>query len=528
MFVRNLLKSGDFAVPIPAGLLLTLQYDAKGKLQKIYQGYHEHTRINITDKVLKSIQDARIVPVSIPLQGGTTWVTGVLYSCDRIYDPGSLPDCISDTLLSRFVSEPSSCRFYAGTVSSLAASFQGRPAIQTWLQIAKFEPMYGFVVPYKFDKATLLSILSGAKTRYDLSVVTGYIIFRNGDVTCKTANASQFIVTRVVKYLKPDGQLKARIYGKVDSENMPLVVDYSDVVTYNIQVGNCVVLDEQDRIAGVEVAKAKSKEVRSKSYQCTCCGATFEIPASGPVYCTNPDCVSVMYPRIVQLTNTLNLPLIPYETFSKYVDSKMILHLADIFLLPEYTECQVYVTWSKLLSAVVPVEIVPDTSLITVFTTKCKNEYKTIMYYLHSPKLIPDALNMKDPMLHKFIRWLEDPINVLTIESLTDSPNITLTATNRAFDGAPIFRNQVIYVTGRFNHGSLDEIYSILSSYGASVTTEYTDSVTWVLVGDIPENVHSAAVRKAKQAKIPVFFETQFFHDFEIDADLVNLGVENL
>lgn len=525
MYVRNLLNSGDYVIPVPEGILITLQYDSTGKLQKIYQGYHEHLRTNITDALLTPFYDSRIVPTTIPLHGGTTWVTGVLYTPTSCWEAGSLPECIVNQLKTQFIADHSQFTFYAGTASSLAASFQGRPSIHTWLQIAKFTTMYGFIVPYKFNRTTLSQIIKSAKAPYSLNKIVSYLIFRGGEVLCQSSKEQQFVISKVSKYLEPDGRIMAKIYGKTDDA---LVVNYSDVVRYNLQTNTGVVLDEDNHVVCTAVTDNKHRDKRGSTLTCSCCGAIIEVPETGDTICSNEHCVSRLYPRLEQFLDTLRMPIISYETFWKYVSNNMITNLSDIFLVPEYVNFNISVTWSKLLTAVVPFEVVPNPAIFTTFTSKCKNTFKTVMYYLHNPSLIAGELRMTDPISTKFAKWLTEGGNVLDIEAIIDCPNITLTATNRAFDGAPIFRNQVIYITGTFTHGPLDIIESILRSYGADVMYELSDSVTWVLVGDEPENVNSGAVRKAKNRRIPVFTESKFFEEFEIDSDLVAVGVENL
>ena len=77
-------------------------------------------------------------------------------------------------------------------------------------------------------------------------------------------------------------------------------------------------------------------------------------------------------------------------------------------------------------------------------------------------------------------------------------------------------------LTGTFTHGTYPQISSILASYAAEITSEVREA-DCVLVGDIPENFKSYIVSKAKVTGVPVMYERQFFHMYDIDSDLANL-----
>ena len=98
-----------------------------------------------------------------------------------------------------------------------------------------------------------------------------------------------------------------------------------------------------------------------------------------------------------------------------------------------------------------------------------------------------------------------------------------LNALYKRFDGAPIFRNKLIYITGDFIHGNIPEISSILQSYSARVTTVFTNLVDCVLVGGTNENVNGKDVVAARNMGIPIMQEVDFFEQYDIDTDLAGI-----
>ena len=106
------------------------------------------------------------------------------------------------------------------------------------------------------------------------------------------------------------------------------------------------------------------------------------------------------------------------------------------------------------------------------------------------------------------------------IITLLNSPNINLVESEKKFDGAPIFRNKTICLTGTFIRGSMSEIAAILHSYSANVVFQFTNIVDCVLVGGTNENIDGKIVRDAKALNKAVMAEDDFFKRYEIDSDI--------
>ena len=71
-----------------------------------------------------------------------------------------------------------------------------------------------------------------------------------------------------------------------------------------------------------------------------------------------------------------------------------------------------------------------------------------------------------------------------------------------------------------FSHGSTSDIAAILRSYSAEVTTQFSENIHCIVVGDALENIDGVALRNARSLGIAIYNESQFFAAYEIDKDL--------
>ena len=79
MNMRNFLKPGDFVIPMPIGIHMTLQYNISGNLEKVYTGF-DSERIDRTSDMMNLVIQNKTAPPKIHITKGTTWVKGVLYT----------------------------------------------------------------------------------------------------------------------------------------------------------------------------------------------------------------------------------------------------------------------------------------------------------------------------------------------------------------------------------------------------------------------------------------------------------------
>ena len=104
LITKTFCKAGSLVYIVPTGLLVTLRYDAHGKLGKVFKGFHTHEEdVNpdeeISDKFVNTIFQNCMVPGSIKITGTTTSVWGVFYSDDFKTSYGKLPECEYDRII---------------------------------------------------------------------------------------------------------------------------------------------------------------------------------------------------------------------------------------------------------------------------------------------------------------------------------------------------------------------------------------------------------------------------------------------
>ena len=134
MFVRNRLNSGEYVTVVPIGLPITLQYGEVGQIEKVFIGYEiEHE--NVSDKLLEKVLELNTVPRKVPLQNGTTWVYGVLYTGEDNCTSGQLPQCTSRKFVDMYLDERCPFNFFAASMKTLAGKFQGAVQILQWLKM---------------------------------------------------------------------------------------------------------------------------------------------------------------------------------------------------------------------------------------------------------------------------------------------------------------------------------------------------------------------------------------------------------
>ena len=101
--------------------------------------------------------------------------------------------------------------------------------------------------------------------------------------------------------------------------------------------------------------------------------------------------------------------------------------------------------------------------------------------------------------------------------------NIRIVETTVKLDVPPLFRNKVIYLEGAFNHGSYMDVSSILTCYGATVTTTLDNRCSCVIVGGLVRNTDLVeSVRIAASYNIPIYAESDFFNQYGIDDDIAS------
>ena len=510
----NDLKPGDFVMPIPVGLQLTIEYNTEGSIAKVYTGYKD--RVDITHDVIGILLSKKTVPAKIHINGCTTWVFGVLYTSETINKTAILPRGIQNELLELFKVESTRFNFFAATVETSNGSIMGSIAIRRILAMQKFRMLPGWDLFTKYNDKLLSLWLAEEKYTFKPVVTDLVAIGRDSGITFVHLGASQYEVTNVRNFVDAFGFLKTAVTYSESNDN-PLIVNYPDRIYYHIEKGSVVYSDAHGAIIYSNTITLAEKPAPIK---CNKCGKLIEIPTHGTAKCSNPHCVSGLVPQIKSFIKELNLPDMDNEVIKGYVDKQALTCIPDIFLLEEYTDCSIELSVAKLLRAMIPYDVIARDDVLLLFTTACMENPKTIEYYMNNPEQIPTDLRIDHMDLPLLQEWLSDPCNVSDITTLMTIPQISISEHNKKFDGAPIFRDKLICITGTFLHGSMGYVSSILQSYSAKVTTTMSNNVDCVLVGGTHENVDGRILVSARQMRKPIYEELDFFAAYDIDSDI--------
>lgn len=519
MLIKNILKPGDYLIPVPTGLPLTVEYDYNGTISKCYIGWKEDKKL-LDKEFIKFFKSCVYCPTHIALKTGRSEVSGVLYTNEySMFDEGSLPDCIETSIFSNLQANPNKFKFFALNIESLSTVFKGANSTLNWLNMNGFEALPGFIVPANFTKRDMRKLMDTDRFRkyYNSGLISNYFIYRGSDTLTTSINARQFITSRVSTYIDEFGCIKCDIFTK--SQKTPFAtLNYSDVVSYQIQTNTLVVLDDDNDITYTICTDNKKRDNRSTHTYCQVCGKPFDIPKHGLVYCPDLHCKSKWLPIINKMLNIFKLPKMSKSRFDSILPQ--LVQISDIFELDEYCNCKIEASLSDILISLLPV-ITPQTlKVIHRLTARCKNISKSFLYYVNNPSRISTDIDCDPNDCLPLIRWLSDSYNQHDVEALIDLPNLTITSQGKSFDGPPIFRDKTIMLTGSFHHGSYDDVKSIIESYDATVVDELSPLINCLVIGDILENVDSRCVNYCKNNHIPVMTERQFFERYEIDKDM--------
>jgi len=511
---KTVCRPGAFIEVVPAGLLATLRYNQNGLLEEIRFGYVEQSSHIAEPDELKILSN--FVPVSIPLIGGTTWVKGVFYSRTSLDATGYIPKCLYDSVL-----ESNDVAFYAGHVKSLAASFNGSMSVRNWLGLAKFRILPGMVVPTNFNEDSLKLLLTSANDIFAYPFISGYMIYEGSEMRYEPELLVHAKVKSVYKYLTSEGYLMADVKTDVVSFN----TSYSEVVKNDIQTDTMIVFSPNSS-ACLHAYKSGSKVRARVSDEVTCpiCKKKYKVPLSGLVCCDDPTCVSKIYPTIQHMLRVFNLPEMSEKRFEDVSSNREILCLTDVLNLPEYKDIKLSGTMSLALNAVTPPEICNDESFFIKLADGCNNSVQTLMYYVENPLRIRTDFDFVTVQGQRFVQWLEQPSVALTIQTIMAAVN--LTERTKRFEGAPIFRNVKIAITGSFRRGARETIRSIIESYSGEAVLSANDAAPNILViGDLDSEIDGSMIHKAKTLRIPIYRESEFFEQYGIDSDLASANL---
>lgn len=513
MFVRNFLRPGDYLTMMPIGLNVTLQYDRRGVLEKVFKGFED--REDITKSVLSAIQKNLLVPQSIPLKDATSWIQGTFTTREALTSLGKFPDAIENTIIQSMNTSPSSIVFFAGRIESNVVNFSGIGSIRNWLKMNKFNLAGGCLLPVKLNSTILQELAKNHMTSI-IKLIQTYIVYRGTEVLYKDTGLEIRQVKKVDNYVDENGNIYVKV--KLDNKSY-LTMPYGDCVHFNICPTAQVILDEDGRIAGMLNNTAPAVP---HYLVCKYCGNQIQAVYGGDTVCPNPSCESKLYHKIKHFLNRLNMPMLDYQKYTKYQTnaSSRIASVLEIFNFSEYSHCAVQVTLAELLDALIPADELSNRAIIGRFTGMCNNVEKTVLYYSEYSDRILDKFPQSEDGVMDLVNWFDTDDNLRLFKDCLAFDSIQIVESNTKFSGDPIFRGTKIMITGLFSHGDIESIRAILNSYSATVCTIFEPGVNFVVVGDIHEDIRGQDVRLAIKSRIPVYSESEFFERYKIDQDL--------
>lgn len=526
-FSKTFCKPSANVAVIPAGLIVKLQYNQNGILQKCDVVINTSNFKLDPDKCKEFFQRIKgFVPNSISVKGGTTWVTGVMYS-DRIpCAEGTLPEALYESYIDDIING-GYYQFYGGLVESLAANFQGPLVMKNFLGSNGFNSLPQMVIPVSMTDETLKMLMTTNSFPFKYPFIAGYFIFE--ELNCRFAS-SNLLQIKVMNDPEPFVDIDGYLKGEVITESgRTYIFNYSTIIHHGIAKGCTLLLERDEDNSGLTVLATrlgpdadKVPENTDHDIKCPVCGKVYRAGSNdAPVECDDPHCLSHEYFNAEKMMNVLKLPSFSYESYKNLVDAKKIICITDILDLPLYKDEEIKTTLAEAMYAVIPSSVVPNFDILERFSNKCNHNIETVVYYLENPLRIQTDLDIVDPMVRKLADWLSDPYNVSTLTTIF--ARVTIDEKLQKFDGAPIFRGNTIAVTGRFKRGDYPEIESILRSYAAEVVPSIEkgkDLPDVLLIGSMNDGISGEMIQKAKAHNIPIAYEDEFFVKYEIDQDL--------
>lgn len=510
MNVRNLLAPGDFILPVPLGLNVTIQYDANGRVERLLMGFDHETGAELPSELLTTVLPFDLFPRTIPVTQGTTWVSGVFVTTKSFNDSsGELPDDLIEPISIELMERPSTFKFRAAKVVSNALRFTGGLASQRWLQSTGFDLLPNYVIPASLSHDAFTQMMRPV----DFLIVSVLVLHNNqwNHISC---GLYQDKVVSVTKRFNDAGELRGVISFTSGDK---LDVDYFDIVKQNVQPA-ALVIHDRSAISRVVQSTDKNREPRAAKLSCPVCGSVIHVTQPDTV-CSNPRCPSQNYIDVVHFLNGVGLPVMSREQYDASLKSCKELTFAMILDLPQYAKQHISITLNKLIRAIVPVTLVRSDRAIDELCSKCNNSIQSVMYYLNHLDRIGIDLGC-NAEAQRALMSMQDSHIVSEIDAVLHHPSVAVVQENVKFDGPKIFRSKTICITGEFAHGSHSEVAAILRSYGADVVSN-SWNVDCILVGDIPENMRGDIVREGKAHNVPIYTESSFFAAYKIDEDIM-------
>jgi hypothetical protein len=409
-------------------------------------------------------------------------------------------------------------KFYCYHAVSYATKFIGAYATLRWLDMSGFRTLRGQLMSISLpsDENFLNQMwirVFGDITNVPLPIMMA--VYRVDKFFLYRSGYTQVCIKSVHQETDDAGYFWSKV---TDLVGKTYVFDYATGLENALSRKGSFIVDE-DQVTIAYRYPLKDKSIMSKL--CPVCGAPLDTSVFGRTKCSDKNCKSSLYVRIIRLMKELGLPQISADRFKHEVADGHLTCVSDIFFLPELSELKIHTNLVHLIQGLCPHLLQNEKNALHTFINRCSNSIRSVEYYLQHPEVARCRTDVYVPGLDAVLNWFAIPENWTALESLImNDKNIIIESSLKKFDGDPIFRGTTIAITGSFIHGTLDDIESILNSYSATVVRQYTDAVKIVLVGSQLSDIDGSMVQQARQAGRAVLNEVDFFQQYDIDADL--------
>ena len=519
-YINNLLNPGSYTMIEPIGLHLAITYNKYGAIESVSRYTSDTSTTPLPNELFDIILKNHILPRTIMLKGGTTTVTGVLYSGTQLYTIGQLPLDASDELMKDFKKNYKKYKFTASTVESHAASFPSSMHVKQWLTLNKFNATDGILIPSDLTDQRIGEILSQLSC-YNINNIYGCIVSYSGsEYTRKFTNIVQDKVMSITQYSDDYGRIYADM--KLSKYEINGQVNWSTLYTHNIRQNKLIMLDPENMqtILNSKYEDKRNHRQVDDTIVCPVCKKLIKLRHHAPTLCDDPKCSSLQYHRINQYLKAVKLNELSKEDFIKLSKKNDQLKIIDVLRSEIYDSPMIITTLSKQLEGFIPKTIMPNKAYIQHLCDKCNNAQLTLFYYLKNEDKAYIDLSLNRHIYKQLFYFINKDNNLDELVELLSSGMITTISQSAIKQNAPIFRDKLIFITGTFRHGSYNTIKEIIESYSGKVTYEFTPHCDCALTGDLLENIDGHAIKNALKLKIPVIAETEFFNKYDIDSDL--------
>ena len=502
---------GNTVRVIPLGLRCKLSYNSNGILTEISLLDNDNT---LSTKIVSRLQKFGTIPGRL-VNARECTVYGVFtldYDVHKLYRLG----LEEYTLHELSESDLNYINFIAYDIKDSKVIY-GTYQQATTLEMMGFRVCDNFVV---YNDVNTTAKLNTIKTLSIYPFITGFNIMDNKSEPEFLELPTRYAkVENVHKQVNYSGYIEAVI--SLD-DSTSIITSYTDIIKYNIQKRSIVIIDEQENKIVYCSDRTSLNKVSNQLY-CETCGSLINCPSKGYVKCSNSNCMSVLYPVYKHLCEVFNLRLMSFDKYMSYVESKQLINLIDVFSLPEYENSKIYCSYADVLRAICPTYVVCSNDFFDIMY-ECAGSFDALYHYLDNPKEIKQdmahALNSKD--IDKFVAWVSEPSNLLTVKSFYDLDNIDIKEINYSIDVPLIMRSKTICLIGEFKHGNYGQVSSLLKSYGAKIVTKFDNTCNTVVVGGFVRDMSKyQIVNVARSYNVPVYTENEFFNMYKIDEDLL-------